>query len=144
MPWVEDAVFTALSVAVLLVVAGFLFSQPQATLTAQAAPIAAAPANQTLVYGSLLDANGQPIKNAVIQIFEGTDRVRQVRTKNDGTFSTQFSEGTETFTITVTVVVNGQSVTGTTNVVMQPGMQYGLQMVFSEPNSFVFVPIPGY
>ena len=39
---------------------------------------------------------------------------------------------------------NGSPVTGTVTVNATPGMDWGIQMVFTQPSSWVFVPLPGY
>jgi hypothetical protein len=53
-------------------------------------------------------------------------------------------DGPAPYTITVTVMVDGAPVTGQTIIDASPGMTSGVQMVFTQPSSWVFVPLPGY
>jgi hypothetical protein len=145
-PVIEDLVFTILSFLVLAVVFAAVTSSGRPTL-AVAVTAAAQTANpkQIVVYGTLLDANGEPIKNALIEIqYADGRREGSCRTKSDGTFKTQFNEGPAPYTIVVSFYQNGQLVTGTCEFEAQPGYSYGMQAVFTPPSGFVFVPIPGY
>lgn len=145
-PVLEDFVFTALSVIVAVVALSHVLMQPSASIAASVnAAGAAVNPKQVVFYGTLVDASGQPIKNAVIEVqyADGT-RVASSRTKADGSWSLQFNDGPAPFTITVTVIENGVPVTGEVQVAATPGMRWGIQMVFTQPSTWVFVPLPGY
>ena len=42
------------------------------------------------------------------------------------------------------VTVNGQPVTGSTQISAYTSMKWGVQLVFAPPSSWTFVPLPGY
>jgi hypothetical protein len=145
-PLIEDVVFTVLSFLVLAVAIAAVMSsgRPSLAIAVSAAAQGANP-QQIVVYGSLVDGNGEPIKNALIEIqYADGRREGSCRTKNDGTFKTQFNEGPAPYTVVVTVYENGQPITGTCEFNAQPGYCYGIQAVFTPPSTFVFVPLPGY
>lgn len=145
-PVLEDIVFTILSLAVMVVAATAIIGSPQASIAASVnAQGATVNPKQVAFYGTLVDANGVPIKNAdiSIQYSDGT-QVASARTKSDGSWNLQFNDGPAPYTVTVTTVINGQTVTGSVDVPATPGMRWGIQMVFTQPSSWVFVPLPGY
>ncbi len=145
-PLIEDVVFTVLSFLVLAVVVSALTASARPNLAVAVTSSApAANSKQIVVYGTLVDVNGAPIKNASVEIqYADGSRVGSCRTKSDGTFKTQFNEGPAPYTIVVSFYQNGQLVTGTCEFVAEPGHAYGVRAVFTPPSSFVFVPIPGY
>lgn len=145
-PVIEDIVFTMLSLLVMVVAVTAIINTPQASIAASvSAQGATVNPKQIAFYGTLVDASGAPIKNADISIrYSDGSQVGSARTKSDGSWSLQFNDGPAPFTITVTTIVNGQPVTGTVDVPATPGQRWGIQMVFTQPSSWVFVPLPGY
>jgi len=146
-PLLEDFVFSILSLLVVAVALTAILMPPKASVAAAVTPAGATPNDkQVSMYGTLVDGSGAPIKNAVITVLysDGT-RVGSARTKNDGTWSLQFNEGPAPYTIEVTVYdSSGNPQTGSVDVVAAPGMRWGVRMTFTQPSSWVFVPLPGY
>lgn len=145
-PLIEDFIFTALSLLVIAVALTAVFSPPEAIL---AASVNGAGGNvnpkQIAFYGTLVDENGQPIKNAEITIsYSDGTKVSVARTKSDGSWSAQFNAGPGPYKVEVTVDINGTPVTGSIDIDASPGMRYGVQMTFAQPSNWVFVPLPGY
>lgn len=151
-PVIEDLIFTLLSLLVVAVAISVLVTPSEPTLALAVQPPGKGGGGggtvnpkQIELYGSLVDETGAPIKSALIEVeyADGT-RVASARTKTDGTFLMQFNEGAAPYTIRVTVVVNGVTVTSSTTMNVAPGMKWGIQMTLSQGSTWVFVPLPGY
>lgn len=147
-PGLEDLVFTLLSLAVVGALLSALVMPPQASLAATVTGIQPNAANQSrvILYGTLVDASGAPISGATISVYDSAGNLRDTAVSgSSGVFQLiRFKDTTDTYRITVTVNVNGTPTTGTFNLSMSPGFKYGVQVVFTPPATFNFVPIPGY
>lgn len=145
-PVLEDIIFTVLSLFVLGVAITAIVSPPEPTVAATVTPmgVSASP-NHVVLYGTLVDAEGRPLSGATVstEYRDGT-RVASTTTAADGSWTLRFKEGPQPFTVTVTVYIDGRPVIGTVDIAAQPGMRYGVQMTFTQPSTFVFVPLPGY
>lgn len=145
-PVLEDIVFTMLSLLVLGVALSAIMSPPEPIIAASVAPtgVSASP-NHVVLYGTLVDGTGTPISEALIEtVYRDGTRVASTTTATDGSWSLRFKDGPQPFTLEVTVYTNGQPVTTTVLVTAQPGLRYGVQMTYTQPSTWVFVPLPGY
>jgi len=147
-PALEDFVFSVLSVLV-LIVAIVTVSMPQsATVTVASAAPKPATKNHIVMYGSLRDTAGLPVVGADIVIRDIDGPVLATTTTDAlGDWDVRFRDERampKTYTVEVTVIVGGQPVTGSTQVEAITGMMWGMQLVFSQPSTWVFVPLPGY
>lgn len=142
-PALEDFVFSILSLLVIMVaiVAIVTPQQPQLALAVSAQ---AAVRDRIDVYGTLVDETGTPIPGATIQIKKGGAVLASATTATDGSWATWFVDKTRDYTIVVTYVQNGTTVTASQSVTMDPNMSWGIQITFTQPSSWVFVPLPGY
>jgi len=145
-PVLEDFIFSVLSVMVLTVAVTAMFAGAQGTLTAVVTEAHAAPSWRTIsMYGTLVDASGVPVSGATVSVtYRDGKKAATTTTAADGSWNLSFMDGPGPYTITVTVMQNGSPVTGEVTVNAAPGMSWGLQMVFTQPSSWVFVPLPGY
>jgi hypothetical protein len=147
-PVLEDFIFSVLSIMV-LVVAIVAVAMPQnATVTAAMAAPLPATKNHAVFYGTLVDASGQPIVGAQIVIKDELGNVMASTTSDAaGEWDVRFRDERnmpKTYTLEVTTYVNGQPVTGTTELTASTGKMWGVQLVFTQPSTWVFVPLPGY
>lgn len=117
---------------------------PQQPSIAVAASPQAAVRDRIDVYGTLVDGAGAPIAGATIQIKKGGAVLASTTSAADGSWATWFVDKTRNYTVSVTVMQNGVPVTATQAVVMDPNMAWGMQIVFTQPSTWVFVPLPGY
>lgn len=147
-PVLEDLVFSVLSVLVIFVAITAIVAPATGSLVVTA--MAAKPSTPVHVtfYGTLVDEAGQPIPNASVAI-KNEDGVTMASDTTDaqGLWDVRFKDERnmpKTYTIEVTVYVNGQPVTGTTEITAYTGMKWGLQMLFSQESTWTFVPLPGY
>lgn len=142
-PVLEDFVFTLLSLLVIGVALTAVLSPPEPIIaaTVTAAGVSASQ-NHVNLYGTLLDASGAPIAGATIttQYRDGT-RVASTSTAADGSWSLRFKDGPQPFSIVITVPGYPPV---SYDMYATPGMRYGVQMVFTQPSTWVFVPLPGY
>jgi len=120
----------------------------QATVTAAMAAPKPATKNHVVFYGTLVDSNGQPISNAAVVIRDEDGTVMASTTTDAiGEWDVRFKDERlmpKTYTVVVTVTVNGQPVTGSTQITAYTSMKWGVRLVFAPPSSWTFVPLPGY
>jgi len=146
-PVLEDFIFSVLSVLVLAVAVTAMFAGAQGTLTATVTEAHAAPPSWKTIalYGTLLDDDGVPVSGATVSVdYRDGKKAAVTTTAADGSWNVSFMDGPGPYTITVTIMQNGSPVTGEVTINAAPGMSFGLQMVFTQPSSWVFVPLPGY
>jgi len=146
-PVLEDLIFSVLSILVLTIAIVAISSSGHGTLSAIVTPAhAATPSWKTIyMYGTLVDASGQPISGATVSVdYRDGKKASTTTTLADGSWRVSFMDGPGPYTITVTIMQNGQPVVGTINIDASPDMQWGVQMVFDQSSSWVFVPLPGY
>jgi len=144
-PVLEDLVFTALSLLVLTVAVAAIAATPQPMVAVAAAPVAPAAPNEIVIYGTLVDQAGDPLPWALITVRNPAGQIVALAfTDADGNWDVSIIGPAANYTVRVTTISGGQLVQGQTHVSASPGMVWGVQMVFSQPSSWVFVPLPGY
>lgn len=142
----KDIMFSLASLAVVAAAMTAIFMPPRYSIAVStSATRGVSAANFIDIYGSLKDSTGEPISGASVEVFDGSGKRQDfVKTKADGTFSSHFNDTGGPFTVKITAVINGQTVTGTWSMDMRPGYTYGFVMTVTPDNTIVFVPIPGY
>ena len=147
-PVLEDLVFSVLSLLVLTVAIIAVCMPQQATVTAAMAAPLPATKNHAVFYGTLVDQNGAPISGASVVIKSDTGQtMASTTTDSRGEWDVRFKDERnmpKTYTVVVTVTVNGQPVTGSTEISAYTSMKWGIQLIFAPPTSWTFVPLPGY
>ncbi len=147
LPVLEDVVLTLLSAVIVIVLGTVVFIPPRHAfeITVEEA-MAAAHSKQIEIYGRLLDENGQPLKNQVVELFAASGaRVGFGRTKSDGSYVIQWNGPTGTYRVLMTVVLpSGGVVTGSTVLECQMGHTYGVYGTLTQTGTILFAPIPGY
>ena len=145
-PVLEDLIFSVLSVLVLAVAITALFAGAKGSLTAVVTEAHATPSWKTIsMYGTLVDDNGAPISGATVTVaYRDGKKAATTTTAVNGAWNVSFMDGPGPYTIVVTIMRNGAPVTGEVTVNAAPGTSWGMQMVFTQPSSWVFVPLPGY
>lgn len=145
-PVLEDFIFSVLSLLVVAVAITAVMSAGHGSLSATVTSAYAIPGWKTInMYGTLVDASGNPISGATVSVdYRDGKKAATTTTAADGSWSVSFMDGAGPYTITVTVMVDGVPVTGEITIDAAPDMFWGVQMVFTQPSSWVFVPLPGY
>lgn len=142
-PLAEDLVFTVVSIVVLLAAAVALFAPPGISFEVTEAR-AATNEHQIQFYGILVDEFGEPVKNAQVVIYDVNGvRMASCRTKLDGSWSCQFNETAGPYTVSISFVSGGETISGSVGVDAAPGMRYGVSGTV-DSGGITFVPIPGY
>ncbi len=147
-PVIEDLVFSVLSVMVLVVAIVAVCMPQEARVTAAMAATLPATKNHAVFYGTLVDQSGAPISGASVVIKDdGGATMASTTTNANGEWDVRFKDERnmpKTYTVVVTVTINGQPVTGSTQISAYTSMKWGVQLVFAPPSSWTFVPLPGY
>jgi hypothetical protein len=144
-PVLEDLIFSVLSILVLAVAISAMMAPASGSLTATVTAAHAAPPNRITMYGTLVDGNGDPISGATISVdYKDGKKAATAVTASDGSWGLSFKDGPGPYLIKVTVMQNGTPVTGQVTIDAAPRLSWGVQMVFTQPSSWVFVPLPGY
>jgi hypothetical protein len=144
-PLMEDAVFTLLSVMVVIAAMIVILAPPRMSIGVRLEEAHAAGGKAIDIYGSLVDENGQPLKGATVEIYDRNGaRVGIAHTDNNGFFDTKFWQDRGVYTIRVAYTSGGQTVTGSMSLDAQPGYDYGVQATLTQTDVIVFVPVPGY
>lgn len=140
-PLIEDLVFSVLSLLVLVVAATTILSSQDPRIVAVAAPGGSAGAKQIVLYGTLVDASGQPIQGATIEVlYAKNNKIAAATTDASGVFDMRFNEATSPYTIRITTSQG----TASTQLNMTGGLKWGLRITMAPPSNWVFVPLPGY
>jgi len=147
-PVLEDLVFSVLSLLVLVVAIVAVSAPLGGSVTAAMAAPKPATKNHVVFYGTLVNESGRPISGAAVVIRdESGNRMASTTTDSRGEWDVRFKDERnmpKDYTIEVTIQVDGQPVTGSTVVTAQTSMKWGIQLTFTPPASWVFVPLPGY
>lgn len=148
-PFLEDLVFTGLSMIVLTALVAGVFMQPTTTIAFAAAKPGGGgggggPNSQfEILYGAITDSTGKPVV-ATISVEAPSKIVTIVQTGADGTFRIRFKDVGGPYKVTVTCVVNGQTITDSKVIDMQPGYSYGLNAQVRTQVPFFWVALPIY
>lgn len=140
-PVLEDLIFSVLSFLVMIVAATAIMSSQDPRIVAVAAPGGGPAGKQIVIYGTLVDENGQPIVGATIDVsYAKNNKIATATTNANGEFTIRFNEAVSPYTVRVTTPQG----TATTDLNMTGGMSWGIQVTMTPPSSWVFVPLPGY
>lgn len=147
LPVLEDVVLTLLSAVIVIVLGTIVFIPPRHAFEFRVEEaMAAANPRQIEVYGRLLDENGLPLKNQVVEVFNASGtRAGFARTKSDGSYVITWKGPAGTYTVLMTVVTAGGAVvTGSTTLECQMGYTYGVYGTLMQTGTIIFTALPGY
>lgn len=145
-PILEDLVFSVLSLLVAVVAITAITTPPQAMIAAAVSAKRPQPnKTQIALYGTLVDASGQPISGASVEVRDSAGNVVATDVTDAGSaWNVKFKGDAGTYTVVVTFLDGGTTVTGSATIDASPDMQWGVRMTYTGSSSWVFVPLPGY
>jgi len=142
-----DVGLTIASMLVLVIAALYVVAPPAYTMAAEVSTSATA-AGQIVVYGSVLDTDGRPVRSATVVVSrqdgETLTRVLTIPVAADGTFRGETTAVDATYRVTVSADVGGRIARDTLALEMTAGHAYGMNIELIGRDYFVFLPIPSY